>query len=98
MPSMHAELIEMLLTRLERVPADSFWAHRASGVRGSLLGALEREEAGKPLDSAILNYLTREAIRILERAAARRVSWGPADPGCAGPAPVSGQPDDWDAA
>ena len=69
MPSTNAQLIEMLLTRLERVPADSFWAHRASGVRGSLLDALEREENGDPLDSSSSSQLTREAIHILERAA-----------------------------
>jgi len=72
MPNTHAELFEMLLARLERVPADSFWAHRASGVRGSLLEALEREENGSPLDSASVNHLTSTAVRILERAAGEK--------------------------
>ncbi len=72
MSSKYAELIQLLLTRLERVPADSFWAHRASGIRGSLLSALEREEAGSPLDATSLGNLTREAFRILERAAGEK--------------------------
>ncbi len=72
MSSEYAELIQLLLTRLERVPVDSFWAHRASGVRGSLLRALEREEAGSPLEPGSLRVLTREAFRILEQAAGER--------------------------
>jgi hypothetical protein len=31
-----------LLVRLERLSADSYWAHRASGLRGSLLKCLEQ--------------------------------------------------------
>jgi len=31
------QLIRLLLSRLERVSVDSYWAHRASGVRGALL-------------------------------------------------------------
>ena len=34
-----------LAARLERLSADSFWAHRASGLRGALLRALERVES-----------------------------------------------------
>ena len=85
MPSTHAELIEMLLARLERVPADSFWAHRASGIRGSLLGALEREEAGDLVDSAGLSYITRAALRVLEYAAGEKSRIGPAGGRGAGP-------------
>lgn len=29
--------IKMLIDRLERLSADSIWAHRASGLRGSLI-------------------------------------------------------------
>ena len=35
------DLIEMLVARLERLSADSYWAHQASGVRGSLLRIME---------------------------------------------------------
>jgi hypothetical protein len=40
----------MLVERLERIPADSIWAHRASGVRGSLIRMLEDLEAGVAVD------------------------------------------------
>ncbi len=61
------KLIRLLLDRLERISVDSHWAHRASGVRGSLLGMLERLENSQPLEdpAATLAY----AFKILERAA-----------------------------
>lgn len=39
----------LLVSRLERISADSTWAHRSSGLRGSLLRALEGWEAGEGL-------------------------------------------------
>lgn len=64
-------LLRLLLDRLERISVDSHWAHRASGVRGSLLGMLERLENGQPPEdpAAVLAY----AFRILERAAQEKV-------------------------
>ena len=41
------QLIRLLLARLERISADSVWAHRASGIRGSLFKVLEKLEEGK---------------------------------------------------
>ena len=38
------KLINMLLARLERLSADSYWAHQASGIRGSLLRWVELGE------------------------------------------------------
>jgi len=38
---------EILVSRLERISADSIWAHRSSGLRGSLLRLLECWEAGE---------------------------------------------------
>jgi hypothetical protein len=35
---------KFLVARLERLSADSFWAHRASGLRGSLLRSLDAIE------------------------------------------------------
>lgn len=35
------DILTMLISRLERLSADSYWAHQASGVRGSLLRAYE---------------------------------------------------------
>jgi hypothetical protein len=67
------QFIQMLLSRLERVSVDSYWAHRASGVRGSLLRALERLEAGQPVNSAGLQTVLDQAFRILEQAAHERV-------------------------
>ncbi len=62
----YVALIHMLLARLERVPADSVWAHRASGLRGALL---EAAEGGSSWSSSALEHLTRQAFEILERAA-----------------------------
>jgi hypothetical protein len=38
------ELAKLLVSRLERLSADSYWAHQASGLRGSLLRAIDRAE------------------------------------------------------
>jgi hypothetical protein len=60
-------LLRLLLDRLERISVDSHWAHRASGVRGSLLRMLEMLENGEPL--ADPEFTLRYAFRILEYAA-----------------------------
>jgi hypothetical protein len=39
----------MLVDRLERLSADSYWAHQASGLRGSLLRCLEQLETGQSI-------------------------------------------------
>ena len=66
------QLIRLLLSRLERVSVDSYWAHRASGVRGSLLKALEKLEAGQTVDGSALKRLMDKGFQILERAARER--------------------------
>jgi len=58
--------------RLERVSVDSYWAHRASGVRGGLLRALEKIEAGQSVDESELKRLMNKGFQILERAAQER--------------------------
>jgi hypothetical protein len=63
----------MLLARLERVSVDSYWAHRASGVRGSLLRAVEALEAGEPVSASALQVIVERGFHILERAAQERV-------------------------
>ncbi len=68
----YAQILQLLLTRLERVSVDSYWAHRASGVRGSLLRALERLEAGESVSSPQLDAVVDQAFLILERAAPER--------------------------
>ncbi len=73
MPSTaNIELLRLVLARLERVSVDSYWAHRASGVRGSLLRALERLEAGQPVNPQQLRAILDQGFAILERAAQER--------------------------
>jgi hypothetical protein len=70
MPSReNIQMLQMLLARLERVSVDSYWAHRASGVRGSLLRTLELLEAGEGVNPAVMQSTVDQAFRILERAA-----------------------------
>lgn len=66
------QLLQMLLTRLERVSVDSYWAHRASGVRGSLLRAVEALETGQQVSGPLLQQAIDQGFRILERAARER--------------------------
>lgn len=68
--SSNEQLIQLLLSRLERISADSYWAHRASGTRGSLLNALEASQQGRAIDQETLDVLIRLSFSILERAAA----------------------------
>jgi hypothetical protein len=68
------ELIRLLLARLERISADSYWAHRASGVRGSLLRVLEKLEAGRPVQTSRLDVLMANGFDILEKAAIEKSS------------------------
>lgn len=65
----HLQLIQLLLSRLERISADSYWAHRASGTRGSLLNALEAYQQGRAVDPDSLEFLIHLSFSILERAA-----------------------------
>lgn len=68
------ELIRLLLARLERISVDSYWAHRASGIRGSLLRALEKLEAGRPFQRSRLETLLAQGFDILEKAAIEKSS------------------------
>jgi len=62
-------LIQSLLARLERISTDSVCAHRASGIRGSLLRLLERIEAGLPVSRTKLEALISSGFHILEESA-----------------------------
>jgi hypothetical protein len=44
------QVTSMLVERLEHIPAAFISAHRASGIRGSLLRTLEDLEAGAPIN------------------------------------------------
>jgi len=46
MDEMAISLIQLLTARLERISADSFWAHRASGIKGSLFRIMEKTTRG----------------------------------------------------
>lgn len=64
------DLARTLTLRLERLSADSIWAHRASGLRGSLLKSIARVEC-EPDYEAIeqLDKLIHQGFHILENAA-----------------------------
>jgi hypothetical protein len=68
-------LLRLLLTRLERISADSFWAHRASGVRGEMLRVVERTEQGLPVTQSEAQRAIDAGFKILEFAARERVKW-----------------------
>jgi hypothetical protein len=59
----------LLLERLERIPADSIWAHRASGLRGSLLAIVEQLQDGQPVEDPEIKWLIAYGFQILENAA-----------------------------
>lgn len=61
-------LLRLLLARLERISADSYWAHRASGVRGALLKVLEEIENGRPISKSRIKRLVDMGFSILESA------------------------------
>ena len=67
------ESVKLLISRLERLSVDSHWAHRASGLRGSLWHCVEELEA---LDKSQCNcdlprfeHLMAQGYEILESAA-----------------------------
>ncbi len=66
------ELAKLLSARLERLSVDSTWARRASGLRGSLLKAIEaaeKSESGLAEARPHLERLVRRGFEILENAA-----------------------------
>jgi len=65
------QLIRMLTDRLERISADSVWAHRASGVRGALLRALDQLQNEETPNPGIFSQLIAVAMNILSHAAKR---------------------------
>ena len=67
------ELLRLISTRLERIPIDSRLAHRASGIRGSLLSIIEKMDKSQIVPQAETEYLIKLGFDILERAASERV-------------------------
>jgi hypothetical protein len=61
------QFITMLLARIERISADSCWAHRASGLRGALLRVVENMEKENQIDHQEIELLITSSIKILEK-------------------------------
>jgi hypothetical protein len=66
----------LLISRLERLSADSIWAHRASGVRGALLRSIEKTEkqsnpecSTNAIEMKRLEQSVNRGFYILEKAA-----------------------------
>ena len=73
---MHEESIrtlQFLLSRLERISADSVIAHRASGVRGAMLRVLDQLERGTPVPSQEVKRLIESGYQLLQKAAEEKV-------------------------
>jgi hypothetical protein len=68
----NTDVTSLLLERLERIPADSIWAHRASGVRGALLRIAEQLQDGQSVTGPELKQLISYGFKILENAARER--------------------------
>ena len=75
MPEPTLDELYQLIACLERLSADSGWAHRAAGLRGCLLNALVEIEAGNAPPEGLPGWM-EQSYAILIRAA-REI---PADP------------------
>jgi hypothetical protein len=65
----YLELVNLLVDRLEHLSADSTYAHRASGLRSTLLRYVERIENSAGVNSQELDQLIECGFEILEQAA-----------------------------
>ncbi len=65
--------LHFLLSRLERISADSSVAYRASGVRGSMLRMVEKLEAGRPVSDQDAKRLVESAYLLLQKAAREKI-------------------------
>jgi len=71
------DLATLLVIRMERLSVDSYWAHRASGLRGSLLRSLEQIASNPDVnvqndprnELEHLDQLIKSGFEILENAA-----------------------------
>jgi hypothetical protein len=68
-PESNEKIIRLLLPRLERISVDSYWAHRASGVRGALTKILERMETGQAINPESIKANILIGFEILKQAA-----------------------------
>ena len=65
--------LNLLLSRLERISADSAVAYRASGVRGAMLRLVEKIEDGRPVSSQDVKRLVESAYLLLQKAAREKI-------------------------
>lgn len=65
--------LNFLLSRLERISADSSVAYRASGVRGAMLRVAEKIENGKPVSSQDVKRLVERGYFLLQKAAREKI-------------------------
>ncbi|HSG45531.1 MAG TPA: hypothetical protein VLA72_20485 [Anaerolineales bacterium] len=65
--------LRFLLARLERISADSVVAHRASGVRGAMLRALDQLEKQEQVSEYIVKRLIENGYALLNKAAEERI-------------------------
>ena len=63
----------MLLARLERISADSVTAHRASGIRGGMLRAIDQLEKKDQVPAYTVKRLIESGYSLLQRAAEEKV-------------------------
>jgi hypothetical protein len=68
-PKENENIIRLLLPRLERISVDSYWAHRASGVRGALTKILDQIETGEAINPKSLQSTILIGFEILKEAA-----------------------------
>ena len=72
-PNEETKIIQLLLARLERVSVDSYWAHRASGMRRALIRMVDEMETDGHLSAEERENLVRTSFEILERAAREKL-------------------------
>ena len=65
--------LNLLLSRLARISADSSVAYRASGVRGAMLRLVEKIEDGRPVSSQDVKRLIESAYLLLQKAAREKI-------------------------
>lgn len=65
--------LRFLLSRLERISADSSVAYRASGVRGAMLRMAEKLERGESVPGHVWKRLIENGYQLLKKAAEEKM-------------------------
>ena len=65
--------LNFLLSRLERISADSSVAYRASGVRGAMLRVVEKIEEDQPVSNQDVKWLIERGYLLLHKAAREKI-------------------------